>query len=547
MIDLKNIIQNTKPVNNIIKYFIAPTVLLNEKELKICNLLKDFTNFYNGSINNDPINNPLILRITGGWVRDKLLGQGSHDLDIAINILSGENFALSLNDFLLENLNKYDYQPHNIHKIKKNPDKSKHLETATTKLFDMDIDFVNLRSEEYTELSRIPVISFGTPLQDALRRDATLNALFYNINNSNIEDFTGQGLMDLYNGILRTPLPPRKTFLDDPLRILRLIRFAARFNFKIEDNVLLEMMDPKINESFHHKISRERIGNELYKIVMDKNPLVALSLIQKTNLENIIFHWHSNMDTVKFNEQTLEHSEWEKINSIYDNHILNQHLFKIVNELPSFVQKIDILKENFNIDDNVKQHLLLLSVTLLPFSKINVIPSPKKVLNNKCPIVNCIMKESLKFPKADYQMVTDAVENYQEYNNVVHSFNINPSSLSRSQIGVLLRKFKGHWKLIHFTAMVNELLYCDNYNEIKPTVIDNYNRFYDMIFEQELNNVHLLAPIYNGKQLQNELDLKPGKWLAVVTDEIIKWQLDNPTGSADELLKFVKSNINNFI
>ena len=71
----------------------------------------------------------------------------------------------------------------------------------------------------------------GTPTEDALRRDLCFNALFYNINEGKVEDFTGKGVEDLRNGVCRTPLEPVQTFLDDPLRVVRTIRFANRFNF----------------------------------------------------------------------------------------------------------------------------------------------------------------------------------------------------------------------------------------------------------------------------------------------------------------------------
>lgn len=77
--------------------------------------------------------------------------------------MSGEQFATGLNEYLQQHYAKYGAKPHNIHKIDKNPEKSKHLETATTKLFGVEVDFVNLRSEKYTELSRIPKVCFGTP------------------------------------------------------------------------------------------------------------------------------------------------------------------------------------------------------------------------------------------------------------------------------------------------------------------------------------------------------------------------------------------------
>ena len=99
---------------------------------------------------------------------------------------------------------------------------------------DYEIDFVNLRGEEYTEDSRIPIQKIGSPKEDAFRRDFTINSLFYNINENKVEDFTEQGLKDMKDKLLRTPLCPIKTFIDDPLRILRGFRFAARYDFKLE-------------------------------------------------------------------------------------------------------------------------------------------------------------------------------------------------------------------------------------------------------------------------------------------------------------------------
>ena len=92
--------------------------------------------------------------------------------------------------------------------IKANSDKSKHLETATIRVEGQMIDLVNLRSETYTEESRVPTIEIGTPSQDAYRRDLTINSLFYNINEERVEDWTELGISDLRAGLIRTPLEP---------------------------------------------------------------------------------------------------------------------------------------------------------------------------------------------------------------------------------------------------------------------------------------------------------------------------------------------------
>ena len=156
------------------------------------------------------------------------MGKESHDIDIALNDMFGEQFAEIVRAKQKKNAeitgDKKEGKGYGV--IKSNSDKSKHLETAVVKVNGIFIDLVNLRSEEYGEDSRFPEIKIGTPLEDALRRDLTINSMFYNINSKTIEDLTEQGISDLKNRVARTPLPPLKTFIDDPLRDLRVIRFA---------------------------------------------------------------------------------------------------------------------------------------------------------------------------------------------------------------------------------------------------------------------------------------------------------------------------------
>jgi len=157
-----------------------------------------------------------------------------------------------------------------VHKIDANPEKSKHLETVTTRIFGLDIDLVNLRKETYTEESRNPQMEFGTAEEDALRRDATVNAMFYNLNTSALEDLTGLGLKDLKQKLIRTPLEAYQTFKDDPLRILRLIRFASRLGYRIDDDCKQAMQNESIKDALRLKISKERVGAEVEKMLRGK-------------------------------------------------------------------------------------------------------------------------------------------------------------------------------------------------------------------------------------------------------------------------------------
>mmetsp|Transcript_4126 Transcript_4126/g.11998 ORF Transcript_4126/g.11998 Transcript_4126/m.11998 type:complete len:165 (+) Transcript_4126:106-600(+) len=158
---------------------------LNEEERRLFDLLR--------SVARGLGDKQVEVRCAGGWVRDKLLGRGSDDIDIALDTMSGEEFANHLNEYLTS----HGEQRANVAVIRSNPDQSKHLETAKVKYQGIEIDFVNLRSESYASTSRIPEIEFGTAEEDAVRRDFTINALFYNIGQGNVEDLTGKGLEDL--------------------------------------------------------------------------------------------------------------------------------------------------------------------------------------------------------------------------------------------------------------------------------------------------------------------------------------------------------------
>ena len=122
-----------------------------------------------------------------------------------------------------------------------------------------------------------------------MRRDATINALFYNLQTERIEDFTGRGLSDMANRIIRTPLAAYQTFKDDPLRTLRLIRFASRLDYTIEPTSLEAMRDKTIHEALRAKISRERVGIEVDKMLTGPGPQRALELIFKLNLHGPVF------------------------------------------------------------------------------------------------------------------------------------------------------------------------------------------------------------------------------------------------------------------
>lgn len=268
------------------------------------------------------------LRVCGGFVRDKLLGLESNDIDIAVDNMTGEDFASLIST--------------KVSVIEANPEQSKHLATAMIRIDDQSIDFVNLRTETYSN-SRIPQMKFGSPEEDALRRDLTINSIFFNINTNCIEDFVG-GMKDLENHIIRTPLNPIQTFLDDPLRILRCIRCATRFNFKVQEDIIKAAKLPEIQKALKEKVSNERIWTELsgkkdgdeYKpgILNGNYPMVGISLLKEMGLIELLFDpSQEEMTNLEYNDAMVP---WEtNQNSIYHEFNIWDHTFKVCEKLTS--------------------------------------------------------------------------------------------------------------------------------------------------------------------------------------------------------------------
>ncbi|MEM1323494.1 MAG: HD domain-containing protein [Bacteroidota bacterium] len=210
--------------------------------------------------------------VVGGYVRDRLLGRPSKDMDI-VCVGSGIKLAQGLAARLRPVPRVAVY---------------KRFGTAMLKHYDLEIEFVGARKESYRYDSRKPTIEEGTLRDDQHRRDFTINALAVSLNGDNfgsIIDLFG-GLHDLENKIIKTPLEPGNTFSDDPLRMMRAIRFATQLGFRIEDNTLngIRKYRNRINI-----ISKERISQELEKILRSDKPSVGFKLLYNTGLLKIIF------------------------------------------------------------------------------------------------------------------------------------------------------------------------------------------------------------------------------------------------------------------
>ncbi len=250
------------------------------------------------------------LRVAGGWVRDAIMQRDSNDVDIAIEtppgfpeLLTGAKFATLVAEYIGAHP-EYSATVGTMSVIKTNPEKSKHIETAQMKVLGIPLEFCHLRQDDYTNSAghRVPEVRPGTPLEDALRRDFTCNSLFYNLQTGLVEDYCN-GIADLEQRVLRCPLSPYETFFDDPLRILRGVRFLGQLGFSFHQSIVeIFSVAPESPASLPYpytvdvgalhplshalicKVARERAAIELTKMFSGKDPAACVRALLNINV-----------------------------------------------------------------------------------------------------------------------------------------------------------------------------------------------------------------------------------------------------------------------
>ncbi|KDQ54903.1 hypothetical protein JAAARDRAFT_38018 [Jaapia argillacea MUCL 33604] len=517
----------------------AMTVTLTSEEDQLCSLLHEYTEYLRQEKGEE-----ICCRVAGGWVRDKLLGSQSNDVDIALSNMMGVPFTEGLVSYASE---RKHIAVHSVTKVEINPEQSKHLETAKTEMLGIELEIVNLRDEEYSENSRIPSgIKFGTPLEDAQRRDLTINALFYNIHSREVEDHTEKGLDDLKNGIVRTPLPPRQTFMDDPLRVIRCVRFASRYGFDMVSELEEAARDPQIQLAITSKISRERVGEEIDKMMKGRDPLRSIQLIDSLSLYASIF-WLPTSTSSTLVNAPLPYSTALAASAILQA-ILNPGSSRS-SSVP--LPPVHPLFTSLLASDPSTLARLYLAAALTPYRGLAYNDSKGKQRS----VVEASIREGLKLGTKNHYM--DGIPALFAAADLVKGAELEyfraPSE--RAAIGLLLRdKYLhnphtgSHWTTSLLFSLVQDLVSLwdhksDEFDLAKATaVVERYNSFMTRIEELDLPPAVDAKSILDGNEVVRELGAsKPGPWTGHAIARVVEWQLENPEGTKEECTVWLKS------
>ena len=415
----------------------------------------------------------VVARIAGGWVRDKLSGSQSDDIDFSIEGIDGLSFANQIEKVA----SKKDF-PELV--VMANPEQSAHIGSAKVYLTpEFYIDICGLRWDEYSETSRIPIITVGTPQQDALRRDVTVNAIFFNVITSKVEDFCN-GIPDLESKLLRTCQPSKQSFLDDPLRILRIFRFGSRFSFNLTDDIIESAKNAK--SEYIEKITAERANLEITKALEGPNPVQYVSWIVESELFETIFDPQNKwgLDTKACIDRmsiSLKGCKEEKL-------------------VVSLAAIFEPLYHMEKVKDTVRKNNM---ITALEFA---------------------ILREM------KYQIeIAAAVLKLLKGNEIVKSLISQP--LTRLQVGHFVMETGPLWPLVqHALYDQREIIFF--IKDLKQYII-----------QENLGEAYSIRPLMRGNELAKLHGQKPGPGMANLIRQLIDWQLENPNGTKEQYTELI--------
>lgn len=499
-------------------------------------------------------------RVAGGWVRDKFLGRPSKDIDITVDTMGGDEFAKWLHQIAERRFGNKQRVVTEATTSEERPEQIKNLAVAFLRIFGQEIEILPLRGNEvYQTGSRNPVSTERVgPEDDAFRRDLTINSMFYNINTGQVEDFTGQGYDDLLTMTLRTPTRHRhqpikeatRILSEDPLRVLRILRFHSRYpNAKIAPEVLEAMKNPEIQ----HQITRrlygdiqggivpERTAEELKKLFAGEQPEESLKIMHEIGLLQNMLLLPESYHPLTMDQRNLNHAQ------------------TLIDHTISVVGNVNKLAKEFGLNDK-QRTMMNIAALFHDLGKLDPRSHVDKPGQNRGYYGDPGREDSITHEQASqerWDTFAQALKLSEEESNTIsdlvgshmrpHSHIEGPGTPSDKMLRRYLRK-NPSWVFQYIHAMADSM---SKGAEPDPAAADPYRANLERLRAlapnaDQYGNAPRLPDLLNGQQIIQIVGLPPKPpsnmtgYIEVVKESIRELQDQNPELTPEEAIRFVQ-------
>lgn len=434
-----------------------------------------------------------ITFVAGGFVRDKILGLYAKDIDLVVEAPNG---GIRLAQFLKSSLSFET----TVVVYPKFGTAAVHVKNVSAFGFDLDgmeIECVMTRKEQYHNDTRKPDVQHGTLAEDVERRDFTVNSLLMRVVDSEILDLTGKGQDDIANGIIQTPLDPDIIFSEDPLRMLRAIRFAVKYGWELPSFMVKAISK---NHQRMEIVSMERINVEFTKMMISPDPVRALRLLLDTNLVLFVIPELGDLGGV-------EQGKFHHLDAL-------EHTLSVVENTPSDL----IVRLSAVLHDIAKSLTRVVLNGEVHFYKHDMVGAGMAIS----------ILQRLKFPTEIIKAVSKIVGHHMRTKAFGDEGRASAKALRKlkADMGDLLEPFL---TVVHADNVSHAPEHC------LPNQVKNLRDKLDALSEEPTKPV---LPI-SGNDIMEEFDLKPGKhigeMLAIVKEE---W-FGNPELTREDALKLI--------